>query len=472
MYWNSLKGTMKTMTNTFGSGVNTFLTPLEIADGELTDCLNVCSDRYPAICTRPDRIPLSSAISSTVCNGLGGYASTSLMVLDGIFWKRWDAGTSNYVTISSSLSSTEGNFQEFAGGTFRRALMCNSSQHLYWDGSTSSTAINISSDTNMPFTKLFAVHKGRIYALASNNVSFCGLNNSTDWTTANDAGLITVTKSIGTGTAIFAFSNHVIIWSLNSMHELYGTGPSDYELIDVTGDIGCVGQKTICEVNGKLFWLDFTGIYQYTGGTPQKISNKVQKWISGINWTYKDLICAGSKNNKLYMSIPYGSTQNNLILVYDTAKDIWDIQDGNFNHCTNINDTLYASQTTSGRVWNMESTARTGADNGTAISWNFETKAYNEGVLGRHSMGRMFVTHEGSSSATMGISYTSNAGSTNGYVSLVASSDVTIDSETEIHESIIPGGTLSNLDFYKLKFSGTGNVAVHSVHKNMRIRER
>jgi hypothetical protein len=353
---------------------------------------------------------------------------------------------------------------------------------MYWDGGAATTAINISSDTNMPMTKMFAVHKGRIYMLSDNDVGFCGLNNSTDWTTASDAGTIDITRSVGVGTAIYAYADHVIVWSANSMHELWGSGPDTYELTDVVGDIGCIDQKTVCEVNGKLFWLDFSGVYLYTGGKPQKISNNVRKWIDGINWTYKNLCCASGRDDKLYMSIPYNSTSLNTILVYDTAKDTWTIQDGNFNHFTNISDTLYASETTSGKTWDMESTSKTGYDNSTAINWSFETGAFgnptSNATKAVNTMDRMFITHEGSSTnGSLNVSYTTNAATTNGFTSLIPSSDIAassdsaIDSETKIYRKIIPGGTLFETDWHKLKFAGTGYVTVHSFQENMTVRE-
>jgi len=466
-YWKRLKFATRTYTNSFGRGVNTFATPFEIEDGELTDCLDICTDDYPAIRTRNDRVVLSSGLSSTPVNGLGKFDNTYIHALDGKSWKYFNA-SSNWVSASSSLSSTEGFFDEFIRGTDKRVIMMNSSQQRYLM-STDSTA-RAFTDTNMPQTKLFCVHKGRMYALKNNQLFFSALNLPDDWTSVNDAGYIYIVNSIGAGTAIRTYADHVIVWTGNSMHELYGTGPLNYELKDITNDVGCADQKTVAEVQGRLFWLDYTGVYQYTGGQPRKISDKVRKYIEGINPAYFTLCSAGVKDNKYFLSIPYQSTELNKILVYDTYLDTWTVQSGNFNHYTNVKDVLYASQTTTYRVWNMESTQKVGQDNSTNITWEFVTKAYNDNTIeGDKTLSDVFVVSEGSSGATLKIDYSTTINSTTVkalYPSTVLSTEV---SSTRL---IVPTTDLQNIKWHKLQFSGTRHGKIHAIEKKYRVKVR
>jgi hypothetical protein len=67
------------------------------------------------------------------------------------------------------------------------------------------------------------------------------------------------------------------------MHELYGTSANDFILVDVSNEIGCIDNKAHVECNGQLYWLDYTGIYLYTGGIPVKVSHNVTKYIENIN---------------------------------------------------------------------------------------------------------------------------------------------------------------------------------------------
>ena len=464
-YWRPLKYKKKSYVNTFGKGVNTYLTPFEIDDGEVTDELNMCSDDFPATRTRNDRVYYSSQL--TTPHGVGKRENSQLHSIDGNTWQYWSTATDNWVELTTTLSSTNALIFEYPTGTNRYTIMWNSTQAKYWDGT--STALNFAS-TGLPYTKMGTVHKGRIYGLADNDIKYSALQLIDDWTSVLDAGAKDVTRSVGVGTAITTYADHVIVWSANSMHELYGTYYGNYELVDITNDVGCVNNRVHKEVKGKLYWLDYTGVYQYTGGLPRKVSDKVDKYIDNLNWTYSDLCSFGNKDEKLYFSLPYdGSTSCNITLVYDTRNDIWHVEDGNFNHFVNIADTLYGQQA-DGFLQNMDNGLKTGLDNSTAIPWNFVTKAYNDDTIdGEKTISNIYFAAEGTSNAASQIDYTTNINSTT-YVSLVASTG--LSTEPTVTKSIIPSTALQNVNWYKLRVKGTGNVKSHSINKMFRIKER
>jgi len=87
------------------------------------------------------------------------------------------------------------------------------------------------------------------------------------------------------------------------------------------------------------------------------------------------LICAGALGNKLYFNIPYGSsqTQNNRLLVLDTIKNKWFIEDGSFVQFVSLNEKMYGLDT-NGYIWDMITNNSTGYDSSTLIEWNFITK--------------------------------------------------------------------------------------------------
>jgi hypothetical protein len=463
-YWNGLKFRKRSYINTFGKGVNTYVTPFEVSDGEITDEINMCSDDLPAIRVRNDRVFYSSQL--TTPNGIGKRNNSQLHVVDGNTWKYWSTATNNFVDLSTALSNTSAKILDYARGTNRYTIVWNSSQAKYWDGT--STALNFAS-TDLPYTKLFTVHKGRIYGLSDNDITYNALQLIDDWTSVNDAGSIDVTRSVGVGTAITTFADHVIVWSENSMHELFGTGPYNYELKDITNDVGCVNDRTVIEVKGSLFWLDYTGVYQYTGGLPRKVSDKVSKYINGINWTYKSLCASGVKDDKMYLSIPYGSTACNKVLVYDIRKDIWHIEDGNFINFVNISDTLYGQQA-DGFIQNMDNGLKTGLDNSTAITWQFETKAFNDNTIaGQKTLSEMYMVAEGTSNATKQVLFSTNVNSST-FVSLIASTG--LSTEPNVIRTVLPSTSLQNTNWYRFRVKGTGQVKVHSIHKNFRIKER
>ena len=462
-YWKGITSEMKPVIHTFGGGVNTYLTPFEIQDGELTDCLNVCADDYPAIRTRNDRV-LKDTIGTP--HAIGKRNNTDLHVASSNTWKYSTAGSTNFTDLTTTLASTGARIGEFVTGTARYSILMNGTQAKYWDGT--STALNMDS-TGIVYSKLFTVHKGHIFILKDNYAKFSALNLPNDWTAVGDvgSGTIIITNAVGIGAAITTFNDHVIMWCTNSMHELYGSDPVNYELKDVTNDVGCCSDRTVQEVKGKLFWMDYTGVYMYTGGLPRKVSDKVKKWIDGINIAYAHLCCAGVKDEKYYLSIPYKSTTNNTVLVYDTRNDIWTIEDGTFIDFENISDTLYGLAS-SGTIDNMCSTGITGLDNSTAITYKFVTKAYNDGaVANKKSLARMYLTAEGTTTATIAVGYSTNINST---TITPLTTSVTMSTEPTLTKTYIPTSALYDVNWYKLQVNGTGHAKIHNIQKDIRVR--
>jgi hypothetical protein len=463
-FWKGVKTEIQPVVNTFGDGVNTYLTPFEIQNGELTDCLNMCADDYPAIRTRNDRVKINSV---TTPHAIGKRNNSQMHVVDGNTWKYSSAGSTAWVDVSTGLSSTSAKFGEFATGTARYTLMMNSTQAKYWDGA--STALNMDS-TGIVYSKLFTVHKGHIFILKDNYVKFNALNLINDWTAVGDigSGIINITNSVGAGSAITTYNDHVVIWCSNSMHELYGSDPLNYELKDITNDVGCCSDRSVQEVKGKLFWMDYTGVYMYTGGLPRKVSDPVKKWIDGINQAYAHLCCAGVKDEKYYIAIPYKSTANNLTLVYDTYNNKWTVEDGTFIDFENISDTLYGLSS-SGTIDNMNSTGMTGLDNSTAIPYRLVTKAYNDSaVANKKSLARMYLTAEGTTTATIAIGYATNINST---TMTELTTSVTMSTEPTLTKINIPVNKLSDVNWYKLQASGSGHAKIHSLQKDIRVRK-
>jgi hypothetical protein len=464
VYWNPVKYKEKKVNRQYGDGVNSYLPPMSVKESELTDSLNMSGDDWPEIRTRNDRTVLNLPAFSSTLNAFGQRNNQHIHVLDGPDWKYALPGSTAWINISTAMANSDGVFLEFNTEAARYTILANADTteiNQAYDGTT--TLVSLTSDA--PHTDLYTVHKYRLYAIDGRTLKHSAQGSITDWITSLDAGTIDLTNAKGPGKAIRTYADHVIVWTENSMHELWGTEPLNYSLVDVSNEIGCVDKRAHVECNGKLYWMDYKGIYLYTGGIPQLISDKVKKWIDGINWTYKYLICAGSKGNKVRFAIPYKSTAVNMILVYDTVKGIWSIEDGDWTAFENVSGTLYGLNS-DGRIWNMESTYLTGKDNSTAIPWNIETKAYNDFALDSQTgIKDMWTVYSGTTDATMAINYTTNVYSTT-YSSLVPSSDITFSAEPTKQQTLIPLNKLQNVDWYKLQFKGTGFARLHGVQLN------
>lgn len=455
---------------TFGDGINTGVPPLMIKDTEHVYNRNTDTLEYPAITVRPPRSTYATLMSTNALS-LGQRSNTQLHAVNGNTWQYWVPASSAWTALTTTLSSTEADFAEFVTGTTRFTLMMNSTQKKYWDGS--STTLNLG-DSNTPFTKYFTVHKGRIYALKGAVIYFCALNLINDWTTANDAGSISIVRAKGDGTGITTYADHVIVFTLYSMHELWGTGPYNYELIDIEGNKGCISHRSIATANRRLFWLWYNEVCEYGGGAAKKVSDAVDHYLENINLTYREKCVGGATGDYYYLSIPYGSsaTQNNLLLKYDTRLGIWNVEPGNFIDFVTIGNTLYGVDAT-GQVWNMrDMSAAEGLDSATPISWEFITKPFTEGRIGEpKTVSDLWLVADistGSTSFSVGYNLNINNSDSTSFTALTTMAG---SSEVQNKRIILPLNAISKANWYRLRFAGTGKATVHFLQKNYGITE-
>jgi hypothetical protein len=473
--WKPVSTRTRSVINTFGEGLNVGTPPFEIANGDLTYVRNMDSHEYPAITTRYDRNLYNSTIPTlTSPNGIGERANSGLHVLYDKYWAYWSTASSAFVNLSSSLSSTGGEIQDFNTGSARYTIMMNSTQMRYWDGaSTSSTSYTLG-DASTPFTKIFTVHKGRVFACKNATVYYSAFNIINDWTSANDAGNITVARAKGNITGAAEYNDKVIVFTQFSMHELYGTDAANFELIDVEGEVGCVSNRSIVKANKRLYWAWIDGIYEYNGGTPIKVSKKVDDYFKLITVGYESLISSGSRGDYIYFAIPYnGSTTNNLLLTFDTSIQKWYVDTGNFTDFVTIGNAVLGLDSTGG-IQNMRDT-NTGKDNGSAISWDFITKPYVVGTGNTaETLWDMSLLYKASTSATMNVYYSTHATDTasSSFNAIATSSDFTLDNTQHTKRLILPTTTIQNEPFYRLRFSGTGDVTFYRLEQNFRIKKR
>jgi hypothetical protein len=329
-------------------------------------------------------------------------------------------------------------------------------------------------DGTTPFTKIFTVGKNRIFACKGATIFYCARYSINDWTTPNDAGSIVLGKSKGDLTGASAYNDKVIFFTQYSMHELFGTSPANYEIVDVEGEIGCVANKSIVKANKRLYWAWIDGIYEYNGGTPVKISKKVYEYFKLITSGYQSLIVAGSRGDYIYFAIPYnGSTTNNLLLVYDTSIQKWFVDTGNFVDFVTIGNSVYGLDSTGG-IQNMRNT-NTGKDNGTAISWEFITKPFITGTgQTAETVWDMSLLYKASTSATINVSYSTHAtdNASTSFNAIAATTDFTLDGTQHTKRLIPPSTSLQNEPFYRLRFNGTGDFTCYRLAQNYRIKKR
>jgi hypothetical protein len=160
--------------------------------------------------------------------------------------------------------------------------------------------------------RLWGTHGNTIYASAwskpFNFKSFEGL--------ANDSYSIEM-ASEGEFTGCMPYSTHICFFKENTLHKMYGTEPSNYQVttVNVYGvQKGC--EKSMQVVNEELIYKGVGGIYSYTGGVPELISEKFG------NKRYTDAV-ACCDGEKYYISMRDAITSEYSMFTYDLMKNIW-----------------------------------------------------------------------------------------------------------------------------------------------------
>lgn len=443
--------------NNPGDGVNTYGTPSSISASEARKAINLCSRKLPALCVREGRVKVAPKI--TTPNILGERGNEVLNVLDGTTWKQLKNG--EWEDIETGLTSAPGKIFDFVRGTDRNTILVNGSECYAWDG-TSAVGLN-----QAPLTDKFISHSGRLYALRDATLKYSALNLITDWTTANDAGTVEITTAKGSGTGIVSYGGYVIVFTEFSMHQLYGTGPTNYTLSEVPGSTGTISDKSIVICNDTLYFVSFDGLYSFRGGSsPVKVSSKADEYFRNMNLSHKRKIVCGSIDNRIYISIPSKSTStgNDLILRYDVLEDKWYPASGNVVSFTTIGNTLYGLEK-DGNLWNMKSGTK---DETTPINWYWESGVRVSKPSSKQTLSELWITYDLPVDSSLNI-YTSNSFDDDDKWNLNAS---IVPNATEQNTRIlIPLTQINDANWYRIKLVGAGPCTIHSIEELYRVRE-
>ena len=131
---------------------------------------------------------------------------------------------------------------------------------------------------------------------------------------ANDSYAIEV-GSEGEFTGCIPYSSHICFFKENTLHKLYGTKPSNFQVttVNVYG-VQSGSEKSMQIVNEQLLYKGVGGVYAYTGGVPELISENFG------NKRYCDAV-ACCDGEKYYISMKQGETWH--MFTYDVLKNIW-----------------------------------------------------------------------------------------------------------------------------------------------------
>lgn len=344
-------------------------------DGEFSETYNISTDKYPCITQRAKRVKLSKFDSPTDIHAKG-----KLLVIDGkdVLYNGVKKGTvkagkkqiatiGNYVVIfpdkvyydvvkdefkemeisysetglvfTDSTITTTGDDFEFQKGDSVKIEGCENAANnqepiiravdgkvLTFDSNTftagtESGTVTITREVpDLDFIcesnyRLWGTHGNTIYSSKYgdpiNFKSFEGL--------AGDSYYIDV-ASEGAFTGCVPYASHICFFKENTMHKMYGMKPSNFQIttVNVYG-VQAGSERSMQIVNEQLLYKGVGGVYSYTGGVPELISDKF-----GNNRYSEAVACCDGE--KYYISMKQGEEWN--MFAFDVIKGIWLREDG------------------------------------------------------------------------------------------------------------------------------------------------
>ena len=134
-------------------------------------------------------------------------------------------------------------------------------------------------------------------------------------------GLSTDAYSVAVGTdgeftGCIAYSSTVLFWKEDCVHKVIGSTPSTYEIYTYTvPGVQAGSEKSLVVINETLFYKGRNGVYAYTGGTPELISeNFGTRRFSNA--------AAGSDGERYYISMQ-GEGDAWELYVFDALRGVW-----------------------------------------------------------------------------------------------------------------------------------------------------
>lgn len=200
----------------------------------------------------------------------------------------------------------------------------NATASYSWDGTTYRTLTQTfnntiggegANDGNMPFAKMVVVHESRLFIAGTvesstafpNRIRWSHTGFAEDWR-AQDFIDIDTGHDGDVITAIVPFRGRLYIFKQAAQYELVGSGPENFQVINVDTSIGCVGQEAALVTDVGLFFFSYPqGVYLDRGTGAYPIFDKMFPLIRDglIPQTETSSIAMGWMNKNLWLSVPY-----------------------------------------------------------------------------------------------------------------------------------------------------------------------
>ena len=367
-----------------------------IPDGAVVKAVNVNFDRKGAVQLRPGITLIAQA-----------YANPILGLHNALF-----SGVSNNCILAAASDGSNNIIYKSTGGAFSQSLtgdtknlktrfLTFSDNVIRVNGTdamkaftgsawtTTGGVINVDDMASYP-TKYLESFRARVYT--SGNFSkpdrlfyssvVASDGDTITWTP--DSDYVDISPNDGENTTgLKRYFDKLLIFKPNYIYRFTSSATDPDPLIKV----GTRSNESIVEAKGGLYFHHDSGFYNYNGGEPKEISRPISDFTDAIALSAYDDIAGWKDNDHIYWSVGdltvEGVSFANVVFRYTISSDIWTIYsypaEFTFGCGYNNGTTLYQIVgDTAGNVYTFNNGI---TDNGTAISYDLETKWYDLGFV-------------------------------------------------------------------------------------------
>lgn len=158
-----------------------------------------------------------------------------------------------------------------------------------------------------------------------NSIYACALGDPTNWYSyrgiASDSYAVSV-GSDGAFTGAASCLSYVLFFKENCIHKLYGTKPSDYQMSSVRcRGVAANAAGSLCVIAETLYYLSPDGVMAWSGSLPAKVSGALDTGkLTAVDWAMGGQLDA---RYYLYLHRRADAERGGRLLVYDTEKGLW-----------------------------------------------------------------------------------------------------------------------------------------------------
>lgn len=286
-------------------------------------------------------------------------------------------------------------------GTVKEITAWSATINEAFPASMQGTNVNAMIGWKYPELSILCQSDNRIWGAEGNTIYASALGDASRFYQYKNLSTDSYAVAVGTDgafTACCPYSGAVLFWKEDRLHKVLGNYPAQYEVYtyQVPG-VMAGAEQSLCNLSEVLYYQGRSGIYTYTGGTPELISEKfgLRRFRNGR---------AGTDGAKYYISMQNESGAWGFY-AFDPMRGLWLREDGTHAaEFARVGGNLYYLDTDRGQLVSME----TDAD--PDIAWSATLCRMDETSHGRKGYSKLYLRADLSAGAFLTVEISTDGG--------------------------------------------------------------